>query len=301
MHWKELLETRAPLVLPSAHDALTARLIERSGFPAYQIGGFALVGARHAAPDVDLEHFGEKRQWMEEIVRASSLPVLVDGDDGYGDAKNVTRTVEGYERMGASAIFIEDQLAPKRCGHMADKKVVPTEEMVQKIRAAVAARSNREFFILARTDARAPLGVGEAIRRAQTYLDAGADGVYVEGPETEAELERIGRELAGADLATSILERGGKTPWIPPARMHELGFNMLLYPTTVLFEATHAIERALARLRAGQPLPASESVDMDGFEQIVNIDFWKQIEHRFMDVEHAGGPVGWIRHVAGQD
>jgi 2-methylisocitrate lyase-like PEP mutase family enzyme len=212
MIWKDLVQKEAPLLLPAAHDALAARLIERAGFPAYQIGGFALVGAMHAAPDVDLEHFGEKRDWMEEIIRASPLPVLVDGDDGYGDAKNVTRTIEGYERIGASAIFIEDQQAPKRCGHMADKKVVPVEEMVQKVRAATAARDNKDFYILARTDARAPHGLDEAIHRAETYLKAGADGAYIEGPETEEELRKIGEELKGAQLATSILERGGRRP-----------------------------------------------------------------------------------------
>lgn len=301
MAWKDLLDTHAPLVLPAAHDALTARLIERAGFPAYQIGGFALVGATHATPDVDLEHFGEKRLWMEPIIRASNLPVLVDGDDGYGDAKNVTRTVEGYERLGASAIFIEDQQAPKRCGHMADKHVVPVEEMHQKLRAAVAARRSRDFFILARTDARDPHGLDEAIRRAESYLRVGADGVYVEGPESEDELIRVGKALKGAPLATSILERGGVTPWMSPTTLGQMGFSMILYPATVLFQATRAIEIALAGLRAGRHLDPTTSVDMQQFEQIVNIDEWKSIEHRFMDVEHAGGPIGWVKHLAGQD
>jgi 2-methylisocitrate lyase-like PEP mutase family enzyme len=238
---------------------------------------------------------------MEQIIRASSLPVLVDGDDGYGDAKNVTRTVEGYERIGASAIFIEDQQAPKRCGHMADKKVVPVEEMTQKVKAAVAARRNKDFYILARTDARAPHGLDDAIKRAEAYLEAGADGAYIEGPETVEELRRIGEKLKGAQLATSILERGGKTPFVPPAQMGELGFSMILYPTTVLFSVTRVIERSLEALRLGQELNPTESVDMDEFENIVNIDFWKDIEHRFMDVEHAGGPVGWLKHAVGQD
>src|SRR5947207_3730859 len=145
--------------LPSAADALTARLIERAGFPAYQIGGFALVGAMHAVPDIDLEHFGEKHIKAREIIKASKLPVLVDGDDGYGDVKNVTRTVRGYEEIGASALFIEDQKPPKRCGHMAGKEVIPADQMVEKIRAAIAARTQADFFILARTDAREPLGL----------------------------------------------------------------------------------------------------------------------------------------------
>src|SRR3954463_4556412 len=120
--WKSILATHAPLILPAAHDALTARIIERAGFPAYQIGGFALAGAMHAVPDVDLEHFGEKAAVARKIIHASDLPALVDADDGYGDAKNVTRTVHEYEEMGAAAVFIEDQVAPKKCGHMGGKE-----------------------------------------------------------------------------------------------------------------------------------------------------------------------------------
>src|SRR5256885_8474739 len=154
--WKNVLRAHAPLVLPSAHDALTARIIERAGFKAYQTGGFSLAGAMHAAPDLDLEHFGEKSAVVRKILNASPLPVLVDGDDGYGDAKNVTRTVHEYEAMGASALFIEDQVAPKKCGHMSGKEVVERKDMVNKIKAACAARMNPDFFILARTDAIEP-------------------------------------------------------------------------------------------------------------------------------------------------
>src|SRR4051812_14149742 len=144
--WRDVLSRHAPLVLPSAHDALTARLIERAGFPAFQIGGFALAGAMHAVPDIDLEKFGEKSAVARKIIRASDLPALVDADDGYGDAKNVTRTVHEYEAMGASAIFIEDQKPPKKCGHMGGKRVTEIKEMVNKIKAAQAAKSNPDFF-----------------------------------------------------------------------------------------------------------------------------------------------------------
>lgn len=179
--WKSTIDHHAPLVLPSAGDALSARLIERAGFPAYQIGGFAMVAAMHAVPDIDLEQFGEKHARVREIIEASDLPVLVDGDDGYGDVKNVTRTVRSYEAIGASALFIEGQKPPKRCGHMAGKEIVAAEMMEEKIRAAVAARVDPDFFLLARTDAREPHGLDDAIERAKRYLDAGADGVYVEG------------------------------------------------------------------------------------------------------------------------
>jgi 2-methylisocitrate lyase-like PEP mutase family enzyme len=280
--WRDVLEQETkelPLLLPAAHDALTARLIERAGFPAYQIGGFALVGAMHANPDIDLEHFGEKRAAARNIIDASRLPVLVDGDDGYGDVKNVTRTVLEYERMGASALFIEDQQAPKECGHMDNKRVVPAEEMEKKVRAAVATKNN--LFLLARTDARQPLGLDEALRRGDRYLKAGADGVYIEGPENVEELERVGKAFSGVPLATSILERGGKTPWVAPRDLRRMGFTMILYPTTILFRVSHAIEQALNDLAGEQPLSPDNSVNMPGFEQIVNMPFWQEIEKKF--------------------
>jgi len=278
--WSDVLHEHKPLLLPAAHDALTARLIQLAGFPAYQIGGFALVGAMHAVPDIDLEHFGENSAAAREIIEASPLPVLVDGDNGYGDVKNVTRTIQGYEDIGASAIFIEDQKSPKKCGHMANKEVIPAEEMVAKVRAAVAARSDSRFFIMARTDALGSLGVKEAIERAKRYLDAGADGAYVEGPTNTKELETIGRELGDVPLAVSVLEGGGKTPWLPPAEFSQMGFSMLLYPTTVLFRLTRTIQAALTDLKLGKPM-SKDAVNMDQFEQIVDIDHWKEIEKEF--------------------
>ena len=170
--WKELLAGGEPLLLPCAHDALSARLIERAGFRAYSIGGYALVGARHALPDIGLVAYGEMSAGVRDIMAGSRLPVLIDGDDGYGDVKNVVHTVAGYEAMGASAIFIEDQRAPKRCGHMAGKSVIETEAMARKLRAAVAARRSTDLFIIARTDARAVFGLDEALRRGEVYLNA---------------------------------------------------------------------------------------------------------------------------------
>lgn len=275
-----LADAKGPVQLPVAHDALTARLIELAGFEAYQIGGYALSGASHAIPDVDLEKFGEKRLSAEWIIAASPLPVLVDIDDGYGDVKNVTRTVEEYLRLGASAIFMEDQQPPKKCGHMDDKKVVETKEMTQKIKAAVAARERQELFILARTDAIDPEGLENAIDRAKAYLDAGADGVYLEGPKTVEQLEKIGKALSGVPLATSILERGGKTPWLSPGDLGSLGYTMILYPTTLIFQIVHTTQRALENLRHGKPIHGG-SADMDEFMQIVDLPYWKAIEEKF--------------------
>lgn len=279
LSWKRLLENEKFLQLPAAHDALTAKLIENAGFPAYQIGGFALVGTRYGNPDVDLQHFGEKGRAVYDIIDGSSLPVLVDCDEGYGDAKNITRIVRSYEAMGVSALFIEDQTSPKRCGHMAGKTVIPTKAMIEKVRAAVTARG--ELFILARTDAIEPEGVAQAIDRAKAYLDAGADGVYVEGPRSVDELEQVGRALGKAPLATSLLERGGVTPWLSPAEFRELGYAMVLYPTTLLFRLVRSIERALIDLRTARPLNEENSIDMRRFEDLVELKHWGEIEERF--------------------
>jgi 2-methylisocitrate lyase-like PEP mutase family enzyme len=280
-NWKRLLKRNAPLLLPSASDALTAKLIEQAGFPAYQIGGFALDGMRFGFPDMDVNRLGEKSAVVRNIVHACDLPVLVDCDDGYGDEKNVTHTIRVYDNLGVSAVFIEDQRSPKKCGHMGGKHVVDPEDMVNKLKAAQAARRDADkFFILARTDAIAVNGLDDALRRAEMYLKAGADGVYVEGPETIQQLRAIGRAFKGTPLATSILENGGKTPWVPSDEMHAMGFNMLLYPTTLLFQVTRTLQRSLANLKAGRPMPKDESVTMLQFEKIVDIAYWKAIEQK---------------------
>jgi 2-methylisocitrate lyase-like PEP mutase family enzyme len=276
--WKQVLEDYAPLILPSAHDALTARIAERVGFRALQVGGFSLSATLSAAPDVDLEHFGEKSAVARRVIHATALPVLVDGDDGYGDAKNVTRTVQEYEALGAAAIFIEDQTSPKKCGHMSGKEVIPTKKIVEKLRAACAARRSPDFFIIGRTDAIAVNGLDDALRRAEAFLKAGVDGVYLEGARTVAELRRIGKNFEGVPLAISLLEGGGKTPILPPPELHEMGFTMLLYPTTVLFQVARTMERALADLRDGKPMTKDEACTMSEFEDIVDLKRWISIE-----------------------
>jgi 2-methylisocitrate lyase-like PEP mutase family enzyme len=278
--WKAALKKETPLMLPVAHDALAARLIEKAGFNAVQIGGFAVEGSRHGVPDIDLTHYAERHAAVKDIMGATSLPIMVDCDDGYGDVKNVTYTVRGYEALGVQAIFIEDQQAPKRCGHMNDKKVVPPEVMVSKIKAAVAAKSD-DFFILARSDALAAEGMDNTLRRGEQYLKAGADGIYIEGPESQEQLKVIGKTFSGTPLATSILENGGKTPWVSPKEMGKMGFSMVLYPTTLLFRTAYAIQQAAADLRDGKPLNAKEAVDMKQFEKIVDLDHWQTIEKKF--------------------
>lgn len=279
--WQTLLGEGEPLLLPAAHDALTARLITRAGFKAYQVGGFALAGTRYAFPDIDLVQFYEENEAIRQIVAASPLPVLVDGGNGFGDVKHVVRTVRGYEELGVAGIFIEDQQSPITCGQMGKRQVVPIKEMVGKIKAALAARKSADTFVLARTDGRSAANVTEAIRRGDAYREAGADGVYVEGLRSAAELKRVGKALAGTPLATTLMEGGGQLPWLPPAEIYDYGFAMILFPTTILFRLTRAIERALAGLKAGRPMPEADAVDLQGFEDIVGMPGWQEVEQQF--------------------
>lgn len=289
--WRKLLKREKFLQLPAAHDALTAKLIEQAGFAAYQVGGFALDGTRFGQPDIDLTRFGEKAAAVREIIAASDLPVLVDCDDGYGDVKNVTHTVRVYEDMGVSAIFVEDQKPPKRCGHMAGKEVSPADEMAQKVRAAIAARTNKDsMFVIARTDAVEPNGLDDALRRGELYLKAGADALYVEAEHDEKQLARVAREFRGEWLVANILEGGGKTPWVSPARLRDMGYSMVLYPTTVLFQLTHAIQQALKNLHDGRRMNPQLAVTMKQFETIVDLPEWAVIETRFRT-----GPIAKVR------
>lgn len=278
--WRQLLAQEKPLLLPVAHDALSAKLIERAGFAAYSIGGFPLVGSRHALPDIGLVGLAEMSEGMRDIVAASRLPVLVDGDDGYGDVKNVAHTIRTYERMGASAIFIEDQVAPKRCGHMAGKDVVPAEVMEKKLRAAAASRDSRETFLVARTDARAVHGLDEALRRGERYLKAGADGIFIEAPESPEELRKVGETFRHVPQIANMLE-GGRTPLLPPAELYKMGFAMVAYPTSLIFRVTHTVEKALADMKAGRLSLDGEGVGFEEFKKAVGYDDWAKVEDRF--------------------
>jgi 2,3-dimethylmalate lyase len=277
--WRQLLAQEKPLLLPVAHDALSAKLIERAGFTAYSIGGFPLVGSRHALPDIGLVGLGEMSAGMRDIIAASRLPVLVDADDGYGDVKNVVHTIRTYERMGASAIFIEDQVAPKRCGHMAGKDVVPADVMEKKLRAAASARDSRETFLIARTDARAIHGLAEALRRGERYLKAGADGIFIEAPESPEELRKVGETFRHVPQIANMLE-GGRTPLLAPAELQAMGFAMVAYPTSLIFRVAHTVEKALADMKAGTLSLEGEGVGFEDFKTIVGYQDWAKVEDK---------------------
>lgn len=234
--------------------------------------------AGRGLPDVDVTRFAEQSAGVRDIVAACDLPVLVDADDGYGDAKNVTHTVRSYEAMGVSAIFIEDQVSPKRCGHMSGKEVVPARIMEQRIEPAVAARRSADFFIVARTDARAVEGLDGAIERAHRYVKAGADGIYIEAPKSLDELEQIGSEFRGIPQMTNTFEGDNETPWLTPMELYSLGFSMILYPTSILCRVVRMIERGLADLCQGKAMAHDEGVDLASYEEIVDVPYWALIE-----------------------
>jgi len=279
--WRQVLERHAPVMLPAAHDGLTARMIEQAGFVAYQIGGFAYAGAHFGYPDIDLIHYGEISAGVRDLLVESSLPVMIDADDGYGDAKNVTRTVRGYEALGVSAMFLEDQVAPKRCGHMAGKRVIAAEVMAGKVRAAVAARRNPDTFLIARTDARESDGLDEALRRGELYLKSGADGLFIEAPHSVEEFERIAKTFAGVPLIANMLEGGGKSPILSPMELGKIGFAMITYPTSIIFRVAKATERALADLLAGHPLPTDDALNFKTYEDALGLPAWRAIEQEF--------------------
>jgi len=267
------------LVVPGAHDALSARLIQKIGFETYFIGGFPAVGARYGVPDIGLKGFGEISAAVRDIMAACDLPVFVDGDDGYGDVKNVVHTVQSYERMGVSAILIEDQQWPKRCGHMVGKKVVPVELAEAKMRAACSERIDPETWILARTDARAVYDLDEALRRAERYIRAGADGIFIEAPRCVDELKRIGRAFDVPQICNPLM--GGHTPILTMQELGELGFDCAVLGLDTLMHAAKAIETVLLDMKSGRFARRNDGMDFEAYKTLVGYDQWQSIEDRF--------------------
>lgn len=277
--FRQLVQTERPLVLPGAHDALSALLIRQAGFKAYFIGGFPLVGARYGLPDIGLAALGEIAAGIRDIMAASDLPVLVDVDNGYGDIKNVIHSVHTYEKLGAQALFFEDQVSPKRCGHIAGKTLLSTEDMETRIRAAAENRLNPDTFIIARTDAREVYDLDEALRRGERYAKAGADGIFIEAPESVEELETIGRSL-DATLMANMLE-GGRTPILRPDELEQLGFRIVIYGINLLMHATKSMRECLEDIRSGELRLTGRGVSFEEYKRIVGFYDWAALEDRY--------------------
>jgi 2-methylisocitrate lyase-like PEP mutase family enzyme len=235
------------IVAPGAGSPLEARLIEDAGHDVVYVSGYATAAASHAVPDIGLIGFAEVLDNVSRIGAAVDLPLIVDADTGYGDAANVAATVRRLEAAGAAAIQIEDQRWPKRCGHLSGKEVESAETMVRKIRAAVTARRRPRTVIIARTDALAPLGIDEAIARGRAYRAAGADAVFVDAPESLEHLRRIAAEVEGPLVAN--MSASGKTPLLAASELHELGYELVLFPSDVVRTAARAMRDLLAALK----------------------------------------------------
>jgi 2-methylisocitrate lyase-like PEP mutase family enzyme len=242
-----LLERPGLLVVPGAHDATSARAVEAAGFEAVYMTGYGVSASRVGVPDLGLVDLGELLGGLRALRRSVRLPIVADADTGFGGPLNVRRTVQEYEAAGASAIQIEDQLHPKRCGHLTGRELVPAEEMVRRIEVAVESRRSDELLVIARTDARTSLGLDEALDRAHRYAEAGADLLFVESPESEDEMKRLAGELPRPTVANLV--EGGRTPLLPHARLEALGFKIALHPVTALLASLRATTEALAHLR----------------------------------------------------
>jgi 2,3-dimethylmalate lyase len=274
-----LIDSSEVVLAPGCYDALGARLVEEAGFPAVYMTGFGSAASRLGRPDVGLMTLPEMVDNAHRIAEAVALPVIADADTGYGNAVNGSRTVHEYEAAGVAAIHLEDQVMPKKCGHMEGKQVIPAGEMAAKVAAAVAARSSPEFLIIARTDARAVEGLAAALDRARRYRDAGADVLFVEAPQSEREIAAVAEAFPGVPLLFNYAE-GGRTPAVTHQFLRELGFKIVIFPISTLLAATAAMRSVLAQIRAdGSPINAlgsllgfGEFLDFIGLAEIQQLD-----------------------------
>jgi methylisocitrate lyase len=266
------------VLMPGVWDPLSARLAEGAGFGTVFLSGYCVAGASLGVPDVGLLTQTEMADVARRVCAAvPATSVVVDGDTGYGNPLNVARTVDLWESAGAAGVFLEDQVWPKRCGHLAGKQVVEREEWLAKLVAAIARR--RSLFVTARTDARAPLGLTEAIERGRMARDVGADAVFVEAPESIAELEAIAAALEGVTLVANMVERG-RTPLLDPTELAELGFTLVVSPLSGLFRAVHALRESYGQLAAEGSLRGHLDglVGFDDFTQLVDLDDWLALD-----------------------
>lgn len=270
---RALLAQPELLTMPCCYDGLSARLIERAGFPLTFMSGFSVAAARLGLPDTGLISYGEMLDQGRSILESVTIPVIGDGDTGYGNSANVERTVEGYARAGFAAIMIEDQVAPKRCGHTQGKEVVARTEATKRLKAAIRARdAGADILILARTDARATLGLDEALWRMEAFEALGADILFLEAPTSVAEMETFNQRVTRPTMANMI--HGGRTPVLTAAELESLGFRIAAYPLALIGAAVSAMEKALGTLKSGA-MPEAQ-VGFGDLLEIVGFDAYNR-------------------------
>jgi 2,3-dimethylmalate lyase len=267
------------IAAPGVYDMVSLRMAAAMGFDALYMTGYGTVASHLGLPDAGLASYADMVGRVEAMARVSDTPLIADGDTGYGGLLNVRHAVRGYERAGAAAIQLEDQEFPKKCGHTPGRRVVSADDMVRKIAVAAEARTSPDFLIIARTDARSSLGLAEAIRRARLFAKAGADMLFVESPESEAEMAEIGRELGDMPLVANMVE-GGRTPMLAPSRLAEIGYALAIYPVAGLLSAAAALNTVYRQIRTtgsslGSPAPIYPFAEMNrlmGFEEVWAFD-----------------------------
>jgi 2-methylisocitrate lyase-like PEP mutase family enzyme len=271
---RDILSRPGILTLPGVYDGISARVANSLGFPALYMTGYGAVASALGVPDAGLASVTEMLDRVRCIAAAIDVPFIADGDTGYGGLLNVDRTVRAYAAAGAAGIQLEDQEIPKKCGHTEYRRVVPFVDAVQKIRVAVQARPDADFLIVARTDARYSEGLDEALRRAEAFLEAGADILFVESPESPEELRRVGETLRGAALLANMVE-GGRTPFLSARELQDLGYKVALFPGTGFLTAANALGEGYAYLQShgtstGGPaqIPFSEMNTLMGFPAV---------------------------------
>jgi 2-methylisocitrate lyase-like PEP mutase family enzyme len=279
---KQLFKRDRLLVAPGCFDGLSARLVEEAGFEAAYLSGGA-VARSMGVPDIGLVTMSEVIERAAQVVAAVKIPVIADADTGYGNAVNLVRSVREFERTGVAAIHIEDQITPKRCGHLDGKEVIPLAEMEKKLQAALATRSDPDFLIIARTDARGVHGFDDAINRGRAFAKLGADAIFVEAPQSEAELEEIPRALPNVPLLVNVF-KGGKTPMLPVERLQQMGYRIAIYPSETQRAAIHAMRQALALLKregTTEKMDAALTTFKER-DKVVGLDEWQQLEKQYM-------------------
>jgi 2-methylisocitrate lyase-like PEP mutase family enzyme len=270
------------LLAPGAFDGLSARLVEEAGFEAIYLSGGA-VARSFGVPDIGLLTMSEVIERARQVVSAVTIPVIADADTGYGNALNLVRAVREFERAGVAAIHIEDQVTPKRCGHLEGKEVISLAEMEQKLAAAIEARTDPDFAIIGRTDSRAIHGLTDAIERAKGFARLGVDAVFIEAAESEAELETIARSIPEVPLMVNMF-KGGKTPLLPAARLEAMGYRIAIFPSDAQRAAINAMKEALATLKRDG---STEAIDdrlatFKERDRVVGLGDWQNLEERYV-------------------
>jgi 2-methylisocitrate lyase-like PEP mutase family enzyme len=278
---RELVEAPQILVAPGAQDALSALLVEQAGFDAFFVGDYNASAVLLGAPDYGLVTLDEMSGLVSRLTAVTTIPLIADCGSGFGNALNVTRAVRAYERAGAAGITLEDQVVPKRCGHMEGKQVIPLPEMIRKIEAAVAARVDPDLVLIARTDSIATGGLDEAIRRGQAFADAGADGFWADAVASLDDLARLVEEVP-LPVQVAMIE-GGRTPHVSAAELQEVGVSIELCGLSTLYAATGGIRAALQALRQDGTTRSAlgAMVDFDEFNEIVGLSRFQEMERRF--------------------